>query len=89
MDTHFILSVKIVQGNTLKDSWGNNMQINQTDIGLYIDNLPGYQFGFIKEANPGYEWTAHVGQKVSNIRMFDCMGYQWLNKSQGKEDIQF
>lgn len=81
MESHYIISVKIVLGTSLNPGWKRgNMQIIQTDKGLYIDNVKGNQFGFFKDASPGYDWGEQVGNKVGGIRVFNDQGYQWLNK---------
>ncbi len=81
MENHFIISVKIVQGISLNPRWKSNMQVIQTDKGLYIDNIEGKQFGFFKDSAPGYSWSTVVGQQVSDIEIFYDHGYQWINKA--------
>ncbi len=80
METHEILSVKTVTGQSLNERWQNNMQIIETDQGTYIDNIEGAQFGYFHDAHPGYNWAAKVGQKVSGIKVYDHANYRWLNK---------
>ena len=76
METHKIISVKIVKGNTLNPRWSNNMQVVETDKGTYIDNIEDAQFGFHDEAKPGFDWGAYAGKSVSNIRIFNSCGYK-------------
>lgn len=81
MEKHRIISVTIVEGNTLNANWKSNMQKIVTDKGNYIDNLKGRQFGCQEDgAKPGYDWASHVGEVVQNIRTFSSRGYLWLNK---------
>jgi hypothetical protein len=80
METHEIISVKIVTGPSLNPKWRNNMQVIETDKGTYIDNLEGAQFGYFNDANPGYNWSAKVGQIVNNVKIYDHANFKWLNK---------
>lgn len=80
METHKIISVKIVIGSSLRPNWRNNMQIIETDKGTYIDNLEGAQFGYFKDANPGYNWSSEVGRTVNNIKIYNHDNFKWLNK---------
>lgn len=80
MDSHYIISVKIVQGKSLHPNWKSNMQIIQTDVGLYIDNIEGKQFGYFQDAEPGFNWSTYVGQQVRGLKIYNDHGYQWLNK---------
>lgn len=80
METHEIISVKIVTGASLNPKWRNNMQVIETNKGTYIDNLEGAQFGFYNDANPGYNWSGMVGKTVSNVKIYQHSGFQWLNK---------
>lgn len=52
METHEIISVKIVLGQSLSPRWHNNMQIIETDKGTYIDN--------IENIPPSYDFTKKV-----------------------------
>jgi hypothetical protein len=77
METHEIISVKIVTGQSLNPKWHNNMQVIETNKGTYIDNIesvPSY-------LTPGYSWTFFVGQSVSGITVNTSSGFNWLNKS--------
>ena len=80
METHKIISVKIVEGNTLNEKWKSPMQVIITDQGEYIDNMPGKQFGFFKDAGPGFDWKSCIGEKVSGIQIFKYSECDWLNK---------
>jgi hypothetical protein len=80
MESHKIISVKIVSGSSLHQRWKSPMQFITTEQGEFIDNMPGKQFGFFAEANPGFDWQSRVGQTVSGIKIFHYSGYKWLNK---------
>lgn len=80
MESHEIISVKVVLGKSLHPNWKRNMQVIQTDQGLYIDNIEGNQFGFFKDAAPGFNWAPFVGKTVNDIKIYNAQGYQWLNK---------
>jgi hypothetical protein len=80
METHKIISVKIVTGASLSPRWRNNMQIIETDKGTYIDNIEGAQFGYFHDAKPGYAWASKVGQTVNDIKIYDYANFKWLNK---------
>ena len=80
METHKIISVKIVDGNSLSPRWHNDMQVIETDKGSFIDNIEGAQFGYFNDAKPGYNWISQIGLKVGNIKIYNHAGYQWLNK---------
>jgi hypothetical protein len=80
METHEIISVKIVKGSTLNKHWREKMQIVETDKGTYIDNYEGKQFGFFKEATPGFNWGSRVGERVDGIEIFQYEGHLWINK---------
>lgn len=80
METHNIVSVKIVSGRTLNDRWRSDMQIITTDKGIFIDNMPGKQFGYYKDANPGFNWESEIGQTVHGLRVIEHAGFKWLNK---------
>ncbi len=79
VDEYLIKSVKIVSGESLNSQWHNPMQVIETDNGTFIDNLPAKQFGFFGVANPGYDWTSLIGQKVKNVRIIWTSGYYWIN----------
>lgn len=80
METHKIISVKIVTGSSLSSRWHNDMQVIETDKGSFIDNIIGTQFGYFKDANPGYNWASKIGGQVDNIKIYNHAGYKWLNK---------
>lgn len=80
MEIHKIISVEIVSGSSLNSRWRNDMQRIKTDKGTYIDNIEGVQFGFFKEANPGYNWSSMIGKTVRDIKIFSYGDYLWLNK---------
>lgn len=47
MNSHTIVSVCVVLGNTLNQKWRHPMQKIVTEThDFYIDNMPGKQFGF-------------------------------------------
>lgn len=77
METHEIISVKIVLGQSLSPKWHNNMQIIETNKGSYIDNIENVP----SNLTPGYNWSSFVGHKVSGIKVNNSSGYNWLNKS--------
>lgn len=79
MSSHKIISVCVVEGNTLDSNWGNDMQMVTTDKGDFIDNMPGVQFGF-PSAHPGFEWATHVGETMDGIKVIENSDYKWLNK---------
>ena len=76
METHEIISVKIVRGQSLNLKWRNNMQVIETDKGTYIDNIEQVP----SHLTPGYNWSSFVGQKVSGITVNVSSGFSWLNK---------
>ncbi len=80
METHKIISVEIVSGSSLNNNWQNDMQKIETDKGSYIDNMEGGQFGFFKDANPGFDWSSKIGKTVEKIKVFHHGGFKWLNK---------
>ncbi|HAW08424.1 MAG TPA: hypothetical protein DCW42_04535 [Bacteroidetes bacterium] len=80
MEDHKIISVKIVSGSNLNSRWRSPMQKITTDRGEFIDNMPGKQFGYFKDANPGFDWQSKIDQIVHNIRVIDHAGFRWLNK---------
>ena len=71
--------VKIVDGETLNSRWHSKMQVIETDKGTYIDNIPHKQFGYYGTAKAGYDWSALIGQKVSNVKIFHSKGFEWIN----------
>ena len=79
-DTCFIKSVITVQGNKLNASWNEDMQIVDTDIGTFIDNLPGKQFGFFERAYPGFNWKILESKEISDFRIIYDKGFLWINK---------
>ena len=78
METHEIISVKIVLGQSLSPKWRNNMQVIETNKGTYIDNIKNVP----SHLTPGYDWSSSVGQKVSGILVNNSSGFNWLNKSE-------
>lgn len=79
METHEIISVKIVTGESLSPRWHNNMQVIETDKGTYIDNIENLSSAY-DHLTPGYNWSSFVGQKVNGITVNDSAGFKWLNK---------
>ena len=79
METHEIISVKCVMGQSLSPRWQNNMQIIETNKGTYIDNIENIPSSHC-HLTPGYNWSSFVGQKVSGITVNDSAGFKWLNK---------
>ncbi len=61
-------------------SWNSNMQVIETDEGIYIDNLVGKSFG---QFPCGYNWSQHIEGSESidhlNIKIRTSRGYKWLN----------
>ena len=47
---------------------------------FYIDNMPGCQFGYFDDAEPGYDWSTHIGEVVNGARVISHADHQWLNK---------
>ncbi|BDD89185.1 hypothetical protein [Desulfofustis limnaeus] len=81
MGSYDIISVKVVEGKVLNSLWQSNMQIIETDKGVYIDNMPNRQFGAQERgAKPGFDWVSNVGKTVHNVKIFESRGFQWLNK---------
>jgi len=80
MGIYRIISVEIVSGRSLNNRWNNDMQKIKTDKGIFIDNLQGAQFGFFREATPGYDWSSKIGETVQNVKIFDYKNHLWLNK---------
>ena len=80
LETHKIISVEIVPGDSLDSRWRDDMQQIITDKGTYIDNVEGAQFGFFKEAKPGLDWSSKIGQTIEGIKIFKYKNYMWLNK---------
>lgn len=76
METHEIISVKIVLGQSLSQRWSNNMQIVETNKGTYIDNVEDVP----PHLTPGYNWSSCVGQTISGITINNSAGFEWLNK---------
>ena len=76
METHEIISVKIVIGQSLSPKWRNNMQVIETNKGTYIDNIENVP----SNLTPGHNWSSFVGQKVSGITVNNSSGFNWLNK---------
>ncbi len=79
METHEIISVKIVLGQSLSPRWHNNMQVIETDKGTYIDNIENIPMTY-SHLTPGYNWSSFVGQTVSGITVNNSAGFKWLNK---------
>lgn len=79
MEKYEILSVKIVNGETLNSSWHSQMQVIETDRGTFIDNIPHKQFGYFYTAKAGYDWSSLIGQKISNVKIFYSRGFKWIN----------
>ena len=80
MGVYEIISVKIVKGSILSKGWYEKMQIVETNKGTFIDNYIGKQFGFFKDANPGFDWGSRVGERVDGIKIIAHENHQWINK---------
>lgn len=80
LESHKIISVEIVDGSELSSKWKSPMQVVITDMGKFIDNMPGKLFGFMALANPSFDWKAKIGHTVDGIKIFKHAGYNWLNK---------
>lgn len=83
MSTFKILSVEIVEGKTLKPNWHNPMQKIKTAEGEFIDNMPGKQFGYHRDAEPGFDWEQKINQTVQ-AKIINCDGLNWLNSMEDK-----
>jgi hypothetical protein len=77
METHKIISVRIVPGRELNPRWKSSMQVIVTDKGKYIDNMPGISFS---SYSPGFDWSSNVGKTVCNIQIIHNSGHMWLNR---------
>lgn len=75
-----VLSVKIVPGSTLTQYWRSPMQVVETDIGTFIDNMPGVKFMRNKDVHPGFDWKQHEGEEVVDFEIIDYGGHKWINK---------
>ena len=75
-----IKSVKIVPGSELVHYWKSKMQVVETDMGTFIDNMPGIKFTKNPTAHPGFDWKGAEGQKVNNFQIINYGGFQWINK---------
>lgn len=80
MQSHKIISVEIVAGNSLVSEWKSPMQRIVTDKGTFIDNIPHLQFGRYNVASPGYDWKLLEGKEATGIKVFSSRDFQWLNK---------
>ena len=56
------------------------MQSIITDKGSYIDNMAGVQFGYFRDANPGFDWSSKINEVVEDVKVFHHGGFKWLNK---------
>lgn len=83
METFRIISVQVVNGNSLYRTWKSNMQKVQTDKGEFIDNAPGYGPFDPKwraaGASPGFDWKSKIGENISAV-IREARGYKWINK---------
>ena len=75
-----IKSVEIVPGSTLKDYWKSPMQIIKTDIGDFIDNMPGVKFMGRNDVYRGFKWQSYIGKEVKDFRIIKYGGFEWINK---------
>ena len=75
-----VLSVKVVLGSTLTQYWRSPMQVVETDIGTFIDNMPGVKFMRNKDVHPEFDWKQYEGQEVDDFEIIDCGGHKWINK---------
>lgn len=80
LESHKILSVKVVQGDELNGHWKMSMQVITTDRGEYIDNMPGIRLGVPGFAKAGFDWASMNGERVDGVKVFSLSGYRWLNK---------
>lgn len=76
----FIKKVKIVNGKDFYPKWNSDMQVIETDIGTFIDNIPGKQFGYFRSANRGFDWKAYEGKELSDFKVIYDMDLLWINK---------
>jgi hypothetical protein len=85
-----ILSVEIVEGETLNEYWTHNMQIITTDNGEFIDNDIGNTFihshDYTIQPNVGYDWKSLIGKEVEEVVIYRSNGYDWINKPQSNSD---
>lgn len=87
MNSHTIVFVCVVLGNTLNQKWRHPMQKIVTEThDFYIDNMPGKQFGFhnYPQAYPGFDWSECVGSIVDDAHVIEHEGYKWLQKASDK-----
>lgn len=75
MDTYQIISVEIIDGNTLNQRWRSPMQKITTDKGEFIDNEPLKQFG---KNSPGFDWKSKIGQTVQ-AKIVINSNQKWLS----------
>ena len=75
-----IESVKIVPGSDLVHYWKSKMQVVETDMGTFIDNMPGIKFTKNPTAYPGFDWKSVEGQEIDHFKIIDCCKFKWINK---------
>lgn len=76
MDTYYIISVEIINGNTLNPKWHSPMQKITTDKGVFIDNEPDTTFN--RKFNSGFDWKTKKGQTVQAKEIINS-NQKWLN----------
>jgi len=83
MDIYEIISVKIVDGNTLSKKWRSPMQKITTNKGVFIDNEPGKTFGNFP---PGFNWSSKIGHIV-RARIINSRKQDWISFVSGDEGL--
>ena len=58
--------------------WKNPMQKITTNMGVYVDNLPGVSHN--SSSPPGYDWKKELGKVVVDAKVREGSGFRWLNK---------
>jgi hypothetical protein len=83
MGTFQIISVRIVAGSSLHQTWKSDMQLVKTDKGEFIDNAPGLgPFNSqwkVAGASPGFDWKSKIGKNTTAV-IRKAREYEWINK---------
>jgi len=73
-------SVETVPGKRFESYWKNPMQVVTTNMGTFIDNMPGVKFMGKKDVYPGFDWKQFEGEEVGDFKIINCCGHKWINK---------
>jgi hypothetical protein len=83
METYRIISIRIVAGSSLHQTWKSDMQLVKTDKGEFIDNAPGLgpfdSRWKAAGASPGFDWKSKIGKSTTAV-IREARGYEWINK---------